>query len=343
MHPILHSTIAQFLSDSTKEQLGVYGLPLIGSVMLTYAIFNLVKDLRRVESKKIEHRLRGRTGSAMGALEARALKGSILRDKREAKTSISAALSKLSVISSLQTMLDQANIPFSATTTIINLVGLGAASYIGCHLLETELWVRIGVGLGIIVLPLVAIFIKRKMRINKFVNQLPDVFELMGQALRAGHSLANSILLISQQMPDPVRTEFALVFHEQNLGIKIEDALQSMAKRVGVMDVSFFVTAVCIQRQTGGDLAEVLDNISGVIRERIKLFGMVKALTAEGRLSGWVLLALPVAVFIMEMVVNPDYANKLIDTEMGRYMLIAGAVAQILGLAMIQKIVNIKV
>lgn len=348
MHSILlgmmQSGLAQAdtLGGDLTETLGVYGLPLVGSVMLTYAVFNLVRDLRKVESKKIEQRLRG-GGGPMGALEERALKGSILRQTREAKSPLSAALAKLSVINSLQRMLDQANMPFSATATLINLVGLGAAGYIGCHVMNCALWIRISVGLGLIVLPLLGVFIKRKMRMNRFMNQLPDVFELMGQALRAGHSLANAILLISQQMPDPVRTEFALVFHEQNLGIKIEDALQSMAKRVGIMDVSFFVTAVCIQRQTGGDLAEVLDNISGVIRERIKLFGMVKALTAEGRLSGWVLLGLPILVFIFEMVVNPDYAYKLIDTEMGRYMLIAGGVAQLLGLAMIQKIVNIKV
>ncbi|MFQ5411042.1 MAG: hypothetical protein ACE5EC_02055, partial [Phycisphaerae bacterium] len=170
--------MAQVESGGLTEQLGLYGLPLIGSVMLTFAIFNLVKDLRKVESKRIEHRLRGQSGSSMGALEERALKGSILRQKREAKSSISAALAKLGVITSLQKMLDQANLPISATTMMINLVGLGSASYIGCHLLELELWIRISAGLGFIFLPLVAIFIKRKMRINKFVNQLPDVFEL---------------------------------------------------------------------------------------------------------------------------------------------------------------------
>src|SRR5690606_32625772 len=124
-------------------------------------------------------------------------------------------------------------------------------------------------------------------------------FELMGQALRAGHSLASAIQLVSQQMPDPIGGEFARVFQEQNLGIKVEEALLNMAERVNQMDVKFFVTAVLIQRQTGGDLAEVLDKIGKVIRERVQLLGTVQALTAEGRLSGWVLLALPVAVFFV--------------------------------------------
>ncbi len=325
------------------EELGLYSLPLVGSVMLTYAIFSLVKDLRKVETTKVTDRLRERIGPAGDIKAEAAAKGSILRARRDAGGGVRGALSKMSVISALQRMLDQADISWSATTFLMNLVGLGSLCFIGCYFLNVDTWICLTSSAAIILGPLVAIFVKRKIRLNRFMNQLPDVFELMSQALRAGHSLANAVLVISQQLPDPVRSEFARVFHEQNLGLKIEDAMQNMAKRVGLMDVSFFVTAVVIQRQTGGDLAEILDNISGVIRERIKLFGMVKALTAEGRLSGWVLLALPIVVFILELFINPDYANKLLDTETGQYMLIAGGVAQLLGLAMIQKIVNIKV
>lgn len=329
--------------SGTITQVGMVALPLVGSVLLTYAVFSLVKDLRKVETRKVSDRLRENEGGMTDQSVEKATRASILRQKREAESAIAAAMAKMSVIAALQRMLDQANLPWSASRTLIHLIGLSAVAFIVTYFMKLDMWVSISLGVGLFVLPLIAIFIRRKMRLNKFLNQLPDVFELMSQALRAGHSLPNAILLISQQLPDPVRSEFARVFHEQNLGIKVEDALRGMAKRIGMMDVSFFVTAVCIQRQTGGDLAEVLDNISGVIRERIKLFGMVKALTAEGRLSGWVLLALPIVVFVLELVVNPNYANALLDTDMGNYMLIAGAVMQILGLAMIQKIVNIKV
>ena len=194
---------------------------------------------------------------------------------------------------------------------------MAAMIYIGGYLLNWSQALSIGLALSALVLPPMAVYIKRKRRLNKFLTQLPDVFELMGQALRAGHSLANAIMLIGQQLPDPAGTEFARVFHEQNLGIKIEEALQNMARRIGLLDVRFFVTAVLIQRQTGGDLAEVLDNIGTVIRERLKLFGMVKALTAEGRLSGWVLLALPVVCLGMELVVNPTYADVLLHDQLG--------------------------
>jgi len=178
---------------------------------------------------------------------------------------------------------------------------------------------------------------------KKLTGQLPDVFELMSQALRAGHSLASAIQLVHEQMPDPISTEFGRVFHEQNLGIKIEDSLLAMADRVDSLDVRFFVTAVLIQRQTGGDLAEVLDKIGGVIRQRIELFGMVQGLTAEGRLSGWILFALPMVVFAAVLWVNPSYADQLLSDSRGKMMLVGAAGMQLMGLAMIRWIVNIKV
>jgi len=326
----------------SAETLGLYALPLIGSVMLAYAIWNLIGDLRGTEAKKIAQRLRDSSGR-MTNDRSNDIRESIIRRSQTPTTAITQALANLRFAANLQTMLEQANIQWTATTFMVNLLGLSAAGYITCYFLHVPLWITISVPVALLILPIIYVFVRRNMRINKFMHQLPDVFELMSQALRAGHSLASAILVVSQQMPDPVGTEFARVFHEQNLGIKIEDALKSLGRRIALMDVRFFVTAVLIQRQTGGDLAEVLDNISGVIRDRIKLFGTVKALTAEGRLSGWVLLALPVVVFILEMVINPDYANILLEEPLGQYMLIGAGVAQLLGLAMIQKIVNIKV
>ncbi|MFH1417194.1 MAG: type II secretion system F family protein [Planctomycetota bacterium] len=335
------STIAQ-TADTTGEY-GFYALPLIGSVMLAYAMYNLIRDLRKTDSKKVAGRLREGGGSLGESASERAAKASILRRTNEATGTLSAAISKFAFIPALQRMLEQANLPWSAAGFLVNLLGISALLYIAAYFLKCPQWVCITLASSTFLGLMLAVYIKRKMRLNKFMNQLPDVFELMGQALRAGHSLGNAIMLVGQQLPDPVGMEFARVFHEQNLGIKIEEALLNMSRRVGLMDVKFFVTAVVIQRQTGGDLAEVLDNISGVIRERIKLFGMVKALTAEGRLSGWVLLALPIVVFVLELVVNPGYANLLLDEPLGQKMLIAAAISQLLGLALIQKIVNIKV
>jgi len=171
--------------------------------------------------------------------------------------------------------------------------------------------------------------------LNKLVLQLPDVFELLGQALRAGHSLASGMQVVANELPDPAGTEFGRVFHEQNLGLKIEDALTNLANRMDVLDVRFFVTAVLIQRQTGGDLAEVLDKISGVIRDRIKLYGTVKALTAEGRLSGYVLLALPFLVFAAMLKINYEYAELLWVHPTGQMMSTFAVVSMLMGWVMI--------
>jgi len=321
------------------SQMGLYALPLGGSVLLAYGLFQAVLDFRKTDQKKVLDRLNERGGEGGRKTDVE----SIVRKKYEPKSHLTVALTKLRLVSKLQKALDQANLTWSATTTLLNVFAIGLFVGIALYFTDNHIGVCAGAGAGGFLLPLIAIHIKRKMRLNKMMNQLPDVFELMSQGLRAGHSLANAIHLVSQQMPDPAGTEFAIVFYEQNLGLKIEDSLKNMADRLDIMDVRFFVTAVLIQRSTGGDLADVLDNISHVIRDRIKLFGQVKALTAEGRLSGWVLFALPFAVFAMEQVINPAYGRILLEEPVGQYALIGAGVMQIIGLAMIQKIVNIKV
>jgi tight adherence protein B len=324
--------------NALTNSIALYALPLIGSILLAYGIYQAFFDLRKSDKRRITERL-----TEQGSQTSRKLPDSIIRRQNTPQTVISRAMSKLRFVTWLQRALDQGNMDWSATTVLTNVLGVTMFAGVGCYFMELGTWTTIGLCGMLLLLPLIVIHFKRKMRLNKMVNQLPDVFELLSQALRAGHSLSNAIQLVSQQLPDPAGTEFAIVFHEQNLGIKIEDALTNMADRLDQMDVRFFVTAVLIQRTTGGDLASVLDNISEVIRDRIKLFGTVKALTAEGRLSGYVLFALPFAVFGMEQVINPEYGSLLIDTQIGQYCLIGAFVAQLLGLAMIQKIVNIKV
>lgn len=184
---------------------------------------------------------------------------------------------------------------------------------------------------------------KRAQRLKKFAAQLSDALELVARALRAGHSLGAGMHVVAEEMPAPVAEEFGRVFEEQNLGIPIEDAMRSMCERIPNLDLRFFVTSVAIQRQTGGDLAEILDKIGYVIRERFRILGQVKALTGEGRLSGIVLIALPFALFGFMLNVKPDYVEALWTTDLGKKMSIFAIIAQILGALTIRKIVNIKV
>jgi tight adherence protein B len=193
------------------------------------------------------------------------------------------------------------------------------------------------------VIPWVWLYMKRAGRLKKFASQLPDAMELVARALRAGHSLAAGMHVVAEEMPAPVCKEFGRVYEEQNLGIPLEEALRSMCDRVPNLDLKFFVTSVAIQRQTGGDLAEILDRIGHVIRERFKILGQVKALTAEGRLSGVVLIALPIGLFLMMMYMKPDYIELLWKDPMGVKMSIGAIVLMILGAIAIKKIVDIKV
>lgn len=252
-------------------------------------------------------------------------------------------VSRMQVVAKLQRTLDQADVDWSASRLLVNLTAMSLLVVVGLLFMQVSPVSALAAAVAVVVLPLLYLVRKRKKRIQKLVLQLPDVFDLMSQALRAGHALAGAIQMISEQLPDPIAKEFARVFQEQNLGIKVEEALLNMANRVDQMDVRFFVTAVLIQRQTGGDLAEVLDKIGAVIRGRVQLLGTVQALTAEGRMSGWVLLALPVVVFAASFVVNREYAQTLVSTSTGRMMLGTALAMDLMGMAMIKKIVNIKV
>jgi tight adherence protein B len=199
---------------------------------------------------------------------------------------------------------------------------------------------------GVIVffsLPWMWLYHKRATRLKKFAAQLPDAMELVARALRAGHSLAAGMHVVAEEMPATISKEFGRVYEEQNLGIPLEEALKGMCDRVPNLDLRFFVTSVAIQRQTGGDLAEILDRIGHVIRERFKILGQVKALTAEGRLSGVVLIAMPIGLFLLMLWMKPDYIRLLWTDPMGIKMSIAAIILVLIGSYAIKKIVDIKV
>jgi len=333
---MLQQTTTNLLAAS---EIWMYVLPLVGSMLLFYGIFQAVTESKASQTKKMQERLRGARPNREKAASTILRRGGVGLSGSFADL----VLGKFKFIPKLQTLLDQADVDWSASKMLLNLCGVAVLTAISLGTMQINLIAAIGCGGAVLLLPLGWLSFRRKRRMAKLNNQLPDVFEMMGQALRAGHSLAGAIQLIYEQMPPPIATEFAQVYHEQNLGVKVEEALQSMADRVDSLDVRFFVTAVMIQRQTGGDLAEVLDNISGVIRERIELAGLVRGLTAEGRLSGWVLFALPGIVFIGSFYLNPNYANVLLEDPRGQIMLMVAAGMQLMGIAMIRWIVNIKV
>jgi tight adherence protein B len=315
-------------------------LPIAGTMLVCYSAYQLWKDLRGADRKKIRERLKEDEASR----QAKRIEQSIRKMNTAEKTNgFEGILNKFSLTKKVDGWIEQANASFSATKFLIN-IGIAVVIVFAVGMfLKLSIVGILGIMAAVGIMPLWVLRFMARRRMNTLVNQLPDVFELIGQALRAGHSLASGVQLVGKQLPDPAGTEFARVFHEQNLGIKIEEALQHFADRTDQLDIRFFVTAVLIQRQTGGDLAEIMAKISEVIRDRLKILGQVKALTAEGRMSGWVLGVMPFFVFVLAWIMNPEYASVLIFEEKGRMLLYAAGFFEIIGVLCIKKIVNIKV
>jgi tight adherence protein B len=243
----------------------------------------------------------------------------------------------------LQSYFVQADCHIKPSQLILIALILAGVAMTGSWLAKVPVFFMPFVGGVMFLIPFAWLWNKRRVRLNTFAAQLPDAMELVARALRAGHSLGAGMHLVADEMPSPIADEFGRVYEEQNLGIPLEEALRGMTERVPNLDLRFFVTSVAIQRQTGGDLAEILDKIGYVIRERYRILGQVKALTGEGRLSGVVLIALPFVLFLVMLHIQPGYVQALWTEPEGIKMSVFALFMQILGAAVIKKIVDIKV
>lgn len=242
----------------------------------------------------------------------------------------------------LRAFLQQADTQLSPTKFLVISFGLGVGITFLMPICGVPVFLApFGVLCG--ALPFMYLFFKRKRRLAKFAKQLPEALELISRALRAGHSLASGFKLVADEMAAPVSIEFERCYESQNLGVPLEEAIEQMTERVPNLDLRFFATAIILQRQTGGDLAEILDKIGYLVRERFKIWGAIQALTGEGRLSGIVLLALPPALFVVMWRLNPGYTMALFTDPMGHQMLAGAIIMQIIGAFVIRKIINIKV
>jgi tight adherence protein B len=191
--------------------------------------------------------------------------------------------------------------------------------------------------------PFVVVQVKRQRRFSRFEEQFPEAMELLARAVRAGHAFTTAFSLIGEEMSDPVAEEFRIAYRQQNLGLPLRDALANMSLRIPLPDVRIFVSAIQIQRDSGGNLGEILDNLSTVVRERFKIYREVQVLTAEGRLSMYVLISLPFGVAFLLYLVNPVYMSPLFTDPMGQTGLLIAAVNQFIGYVIIRKLVRIKV
>lgn len=199
------------------------------------------------------------------------------------------------------------------------------------------------VAVGVGAIPLVYVLVKRRQRLRKFEESFPDALDLLNRAIRAGHAFTTGLGMIATEASEPVAGEFRTTFEEQNFGLPLRDALQNLAERVPLIDVRFFVTALLIQKETGGNLSEILDNLAHVIRDRFRIYRDVRARSAHGRLTAGILIALPPLMVLGLGIVNPHYMRVLYNDPIGPPILWGAAIWQVLGAVMLWKIVHIEV
>jgi tight adherence protein B len=242
----------------------------------------------------------------------------------------------------LQRDLIQAGMTATVGTVLLSAAFFGVLGYFITNLLTGSMIAGLCVGVLLACVPFIVIKRKKEQRIKKFEEQFPEAIDLIGRALRAGHAFTTGLVMVAEEIPAPVGEEFKLLYDRQNFGMPLPEAMRAFAARIPLLDARFFVTAVLTQRETGGNLGEVLDNLANVIRERFKVKRQVRVLTAHGRITGWVLAGLPPALAGAMMLVSPGHMKILTNDPLGVQMIIVGLTLQVIGTLVIRKLVDIR-
>jgi tight adherence protein B len=243
----------------------------------------------------------------------------------------------------LGTWIEQSGVRISVSALLLaSLCGGLVAGFLAAVTLGMSIGWVVGGAVGAAV-PWVFLRIKRTRRLRAFEEGFPEALDLVSRALKAGHAFATGLKMVADEMDEPIGPEFRKTFDEQNFGLPLKDALSNLTVRVPLLDVRFFSTAVLIQRETGGNLSEILENLSHVVRERFKILRQVRVFTAHGRLTGYVLLALPVFLVIALSFINPEHMQLLYRERIGHILLAGAAVMQVCGYFWIKQVVKIEV
>ena len=300
----------------------------------------LYRNIRNLEKKEVRKRLSAL--SVISGYESESI--DLVRKKMLSELPwFNRLLLKFQLMNKTHHFLEQSGVQkplglFFLLSLLLAIVGFLIGSWV---LSDYLLSIPLAACLGI--LPFVYIYSKKQRRMKKFERQFPDAMELIARALRAGHAFSSGLKMVAEEFDDPIGTEFSRTLNEINFGVGVAEALEKLANRVDCPDINFFVISVILQRETGGNLAEILENIARLIRERFKLHGRVRTLSAEGRLSAIVLIILPFLVAFYIYLVNPEYIKLLIEDPMGRIMSILALIMMIAGIFTIKRLIAIKV
>jgi tight adherence protein B len=306
-------------------------------VLLIEGAHFIFRTLRRPEEKEIRRRLNALTSLEYDSID-------IVRKRVLSEVPwLNRKLLELKWTGNAGLLLEQAGTRhtlgfFILVSAVLAFLGFTAGSW-----LQLNYFVSILIGACLGCLPLWHILIKKRKRMEKFQGQLPEALDLVARALKAGLALSGALKMVADEMGDPVGDEFDKTLNEINFGVGVPEALKNLANRVDCLDLKFFVIAVVIQRETGGNLAEILENIARIIRERFKLYGRIRILAAEGKLSAFILTGLPFITALVLLLVNPEYIQILAIDPLGRVLAGVGISLMILGIFSMKRMIAIKV
>jgi tight adherence protein B len=264
-------------------------------------------------------------------------------EKLSAVKSLDGVLSKVSGMATpLQQLLARADMRLTVGGLLLTSGCLWLAGWVVVFWITRLWWLGLAVGVVLAFAPFLVVRFKATKRMRKFEEQFPDTVDLIARALRAGHAFTTGLALAAEEAPQPVAGEFRLLYDQQNFGMPLSDALRAFAQRVPLLDARFFVTAVLTQRESGGNLSEILSNLASVTRERFKVKRQVRVISAHGRITGVVLSGLPPSLAATFLITSPNHIMTLVRDPLGVKMIFAALFLQVLGTIIIQKLVNIE-
>lgn len=330
--------LAQFAGSNSFLVISV--LVFVAVILFLEGVYLIWKSYRGPEATRIEERLQALSASTLQRQKVQLLKQRRLSDV----PFLERLLKTLPSSDGLQTLIDQSGLPWTVSKLLLSCLASGIAGYVAVTLLAHQP-ALFGL-LAFIILasaPAFYVYHQRSRRLAKLERQLPEALDLMIRALRSGHAFSSSLQMVGEEMPEPIANEFRIVHDEINFGVSLQQALINLTERIPITDLRYFVVAVLIQRESGGNLTEVLGNLSRLIRERLKFVTKVKVLSSEGRLSAWVLGIMPFALAAVMNFVNPGFMSPLWKDPIGIAIIQYMLSLMVFGIFILRKIIKIRV
>jgi tight adherence protein B len=278
-----------------------------------------------------------------GLMQAGTESGGLLRRAVRESQFMQDLTASVPTLGDLQLIMQQAGSSMTVGSFLMVTLGVAVGTGLATLLLSQRFFVAVPLALMAAFIPYLWMRRRRTRRLYAFESELPEAIDLLGRAIRAGHPLSSGMKMVADESGEPIASEFRRTFEESRFGVPFDDAIQEMSDRVDIVDVRILVTAILIQREVGGNLAEVLDNLASVIRARFTIRRQLRVYTAQGRMSGYVLAALPIAVGTIIYLLNPSYGSLMFTHPLGRVLLVVAAIMQIVGFLWIRKIIDIDI